>query len=35
MRTTLVLDQGYQPINLVPFTKALAYIFRDKVDVLE
>lgn len=35
MRTTLVLDCGWQPINLVPFTKALAYIFRDKVDVLE
>lgn len=34
MRTTLVLDQGYQPINMVPFTKALSYMWHGKVDVL-
>ena len=32
---TLVLDMGYQPINAVPFTKALSYIVKGKVDVLE
>jgi len=32
---TLVLDQGYQPINLVPWTRAMSYIARGKVDVLE
>lgn len=32
---TLVLDMGYQPINAVPFTKALTYIAKGKVDVLE
>jgi 5-methylcytosine-specific restriction endonuclease McrA len=32
---TLVLDMGYQPINTVPFTKALTYIVAGKVDVLE
>jgi 5-methylcytosine-specific restriction endonuclease McrA len=32
---TLVLDQGYQPINTVPWTKAMTYIAKDKVDVLE
>lgn len=26
---------GYQPINTVPFTKALTYIIKGKVDVLE
>ena len=31
---TLVLDQGYQPINTVPWTKAMLYIAKDKVDVL-
>jgi 5-methylcytosine-specific restriction endonuclease McrA len=31
----LVLDQGYQPINTVPWTKAMLYIAKDKVDVLE
>jgi 5-methylcytosine-specific restriction endonuclease McrA len=35
MQATLVLDQGYQPINTVPWTKAMAYIAKDKVDVLE
>lgn len=34
MQRTLVLDIGYQPINAVPFTKALLYIARGKVDVL-
>ncbi len=32
---TLVLDMGYQPINAVPFTKALRYIVKGKGDVLE
>jgi len=32
--TTLVLDQGYQPINAVPWMKAMGYIAREKVDVL-
>lgn len=32
---TLVLDMGYQPINTVPFTRALTYIVKGKVDVLE
>jgi len=32
---TLVLDMGYQPINAVPFTRALTYIAKGKVDVLE
>ena len=32
---TLVLDMGYQPINTVPFTKALIYVIKGKVDVLE
>lgn len=32
---TLVLDQGYQPINTVPWTKAMLYIAKGKVDVLE
>jgi 5-methylcytosine-specific restriction endonuclease McrA len=32
---TLVLDQGYQPINTVPWTKAMGYIAKEKVDVLE
>lgn len=32
---TLVLDMGYQPINTVPFTRALTYIAKGKVDVLE
>lgn len=31
---TLVLDQGYQPINSVPWTKAMLYIAKGKVDVL-
>lgn len=31
---TLVLDMGYQPINTVPFTKALIYVVKGKVDVL-
>jgi 5-methylcytosine-specific restriction endonuclease McrA len=34
MQQTLVLDQGYQPINAVPFQKALGYIVKGKVDVL-
>ena len=32
---TLVLDQGYQPINTVPWEKAMLYIAKGKVDVLE
>lgn len=32
---TLVLDIGYQPINAVPFSRALAYIVKGKVEVLE
>lgn len=32
---TLVLDVGYQPINTVPFTRALTYIVQGKVEVLE
>ena len=35
MQTTLVLDQGYQPINTVPWTKAMLYIAKGKADVLE
>ncbi|MCB9555294.1 MAG: HNH endonuclease [Deltaproteobacteria bacterium] len=31
---TLVLDMGYQPINAVPFTRALSYIIKGKVDLL-
>lgn len=32
---TLVLDQGYQPINCVPFSRAMRYICKGKVEVLE
>lgn len=32
---TLVLDMGYQPINAVPFTKAMLYIAKGKVETLE
>lgn len=32
---TLVLDMGYQPLNAVPLTKALRYIAKGKVEVLE
>ena len=32
---TLVLDMGYQPINTVPFTRALRYVVKGKVDVIE
>jgi 5-methylcytosine-specific restriction endonuclease McrA len=32
---TLVLDMGYQPVNTVPFTKAVRYIVKGKVDVLK
>ena len=32
---TLVLDMGYQPINAVPFSRAMRYIAKGKVDVLE
>ena len=35
MQRTLVLDISYQPINTVPFTKALRYIAKGKVDLLE
>jgi 5-methylcytosine-specific restriction endonuclease McrA len=35
MQRTLVLDMGYQPINTVPFTKALTYITKGKVEILE
>ena len=31
---TLVLDMGYQPINAVPFTRAMAYVVKGKVEVL-
>lgn len=31
---TLVLDMGYQPINAVPFSRAMNYIAKGKVDVL-
>jgi 5-methylcytosine-specific restriction endonuclease McrA len=31
---TLVLDVGYQPINAVPFTRALTYLAQGKVEVL-
>lgn len=34
MTITLVLDSGYQPINMVPFSKALSYVVKGKVDVL-
>jgi len=33
--TTLVLDQSFQPINTVPWTRAMLYIAKGKVDVLE
>jgi len=32
---TLVLDMGYQPINAVSHRKALRYVIKGKVDVLE
>lgn len=32
---TLVLDVGYQPINAVPFTRALGYIIKGKAETLE
>ena len=32
---TLVLDMGYQPVNTVPFTRALRYVVKGKVDVIE
>jgi 5-methylcytosine-specific restriction endonuclease McrA len=32
---TLVLDSTYQPINAVHYTRALAYLARDKAEVLE
>lgn len=32
---TLVLDIGYQPLNAVPLSKALRYIAKGKVEVLE
>jgi len=32
---TLVLDIGYQPINAVPFTRAMRYVTKGKVEVLE
>lgn len=33
--TTLVLDQSWQPINTVPWTRAMRYIITGKADVLE
>lgn len=35
MSTTLVLNQGYQPINVVPWTKAVSYLVKGKCDLLE
>lgn len=35
MHQTLVLNAGYQPINAVPFSRALKYLFQGKVEVLE
>ncbi|KKN22322.1 hypothetical protein LCGC14_0916580 [marine sediment metagenome] len=32
---TLVLDMGYQPINAVPLQRAMRYICKGKVEVLE
>lgn len=32
---TLVLDVGYQPINMVPFSRALTYLVKGKVELLE
>ena len=32
---TLVLDIGYQPINTVPFSRAMKYLANGKVEVLE
>lgn len=34
MRQVLVLDQGYQPINAVPFSRAMLYVAKGKVDIL-
>jgi len=33
--TTLVLDQSMQPINIVPWQRALSYVLRERADVLE
>jgi 5-methylcytosine-specific restriction endonuclease McrA len=33
--STLVLDSGFQPINVVPWQRAMAYILRDRCDVVE
>ena len=35
MQTTLVLDNCYQPINIVNWSKAMGYIVKDKCDILE
>ena len=35
MPTTLVLDNGFQPLNAVPLSRALRYIAKGKVEVLE
>jgi len=32
---TLVLDSGYQPINIVPWQRAVSYLARARADVLE
>lgn len=32
---TLVLDQGYQPLNIVGLQRAMGYILKGKVEVLE
>ncbi len=32
---TLVLDQGYLPVNVVPWQRAMSYLARDRAAVLE
>lgn len=32
---TLVLDRSYQPINTVPWTRAISYVVRERADILE
>jgi len=32
---TLVLDQGYQPVGVVPWTTAVTMLFTDKCEVVE
>ena len=33
--STLVLDQAMQPVNVVPWQRAMGYVLRDVVNVLE